>query len=236
MKSSNLLQRCGVVALGLAGAILSGQPSVGAEESAAQRMPPPTLDAVAAIGPQTAVFSGGCFWGVQGVFQHVSGVTNAVSGYAGGAADTAQYPIVHTGRTGHAETVRITFDPTKISYGQLLQIFFSVVLDPTEIDRQGPDSGSEYRSEIFAANPEQARIAHEYIAQLEQAHVFAAPIATRVDALPPFYPAEARHQNYLEEHRNAPYIAQYDLPKLADLERLFPAAWVAVPRLAHVRL
>jgi len=178
---------------------------------------------------EVAVLAGGCFWGIQGVFQHVDGVTGAVSGYAGGAAEAARYETVSTGTTGHAESVRITFDPRRISYGRILQIFFSVAHDPTELDRQGPDTGTQYRSAIFPANPQQARIAEAYIAQLSQAHVFAAPIVTRIEPGRNFYLAEDYHQDFLARNPNYLYIMVYDLPKLENLKRLFPDLYRAAP-------
>jgi peptide-methionine (S)-S-oxide reductase len=190
--------------------------------TSARPIPPPTLDEPAGQQTsETAVLAGGCFWGVQGVFQHVAGVTNAVSGFAGGSEATAHYEIVSTDTTGHAESVRITFDPQKISYGRLLQIYFSVAHDPTELNRQGPDDGTQYRSAIFPQSGEQARVAAAYIAQLDQAHIFAAPIVTRIEPGKAFYPAEAYHQNYLTEHPDSAYIVINDLPKIADLKRLF---------------
>ena len=202
-----------------------------------QPLPPPALDEpAAAAGTEVAVLAGGCFWGVQGVYQHVQGVLDAVSGYTGGAAATAHYDQVSTGSTGHAESVQITFDPRRISYGRLLQIFFSVVHDPTELDRQGSDVGSQYRSAIFPTSAQQQRIARAYIAQLTRAHVFAAPIVTRIEPGRTFYPAEAYHQNFLVRHPADPYIAFNDLPKIAQLRRLFPrlydprAVLVAVAR------
>jgi peptide-methionine (S)-S-oxide reductase len=192
----------------------------------ARPIPAPTLDEQ--TGQQTsevAVLAGGCFWGVQGVFQHVAGVTDAVSGFAGGSEATAHYDTVSTGTTGHAESVQITFDPRKISYGRLLQIYFSVAHDPTELNRQGPDVGTQYRSAIFPQNSEQARVAAAYIAQLDRAHVFAAPIVTRIEPGKAFYPAEAYHQNYLTEHPDSAYIIINDLPKLGELKRLFPAVY-----------
>ncbi len=188
-------------------------------------LPAPMVDALPASGLQTAVFAGGCFWGVQGVFEHVKGVTKAVSGYAGGSVVNPGYEQVSSGRTGHAEAVSVTFDPSQVSYGTLLRIFFSVALDPTEVNRQGPDSGTQYRSELFVAGPEQERIATAYIAQLNAAHVFDRPIATRVDSAGPFYPAEGYHQDYLLHHPDSPYIARFDLPKVRGLEALFPANW-----------
>ncbi len=181
---------------------------------------------------RTITVSGGCFWGVQGVFEHVRGVRRAVSGYAGGAADTAQYETVSTGSTGHAESVQVTYDPQQVSLGRLMQIFFSVALDPTLHDAQGPDTGSQYRSEIWTTNPVQAAAAKAYIAQLDAAHAYDAPIATRVDALPGFYPAESYHQDYLAHNPDAPYIAINDMPKVDALKRLFPQDYVATPVLA----
>jgi peptide-methionine (S)-S-oxide reductase len=202
----------------------------------ARVIPPPALDEPAAQAPtaEVAVLAGGCFWGVQGVFQHVEGVTSAISGYAGGSRDTAQYETVSTGTTGHAEAVRITFDPRRISYGRLLQIYFSVVLDPTELDRQGPDVGTQYRSAIFPTDPQQARIAEAYIVQLHRAHAFPAPIVTQIEPGRQFYPAEAYHQNYLTMHPDQPYIMINDLPKLANLKRLFPQYYRAAPALVAV--
>ncbi len=188
-------------------------------------LPAPAVDAQPASGLQTAVFAGGCFWGVQGVFEHVKGVTKAISGYAGGSVVNPGYEQVSAGNTGHAEAVSVTFDPLQVSYGTLLRIFFSVALDPTEVNRQGPDTGTQYRSELFVAGPEQERIAKAYIAQLNAAHVFDRPIATRVDAAGPFYPAEGYHQDYLLHHPDSPYIARFDLPKVRSLEALFPANW-----------
>jgi peptide-methionine (S)-S-oxide reductase len=195
----------------------------------AHAVPAPAQDLPATPGLQTVVLSGGCFWGVQGVFEHVNGVERAVSGYAGGAHDTAEY---ETGTTGHAESVQITYDPQKISFGHLLQIFFSVATDPTELNRQGPDTGTQYRNEIFATNPDQARIARAYIAQLDTAHAFDSKIVTRVDTLPAFYPAEAYHQDFLVTHPDYPYIVFNDAPKVDALKTLFPHDYRAVPKLA----
>ena len=181
---------------------------------------------------QTITVSGGCFWGVQGVFEHVKGVRRAVSGYAGGGADTAQYETVSTGSTGHAESVQVTYDPRQVSLDRLMQIFFSVALDPTQRDAQGPDTGSQYRSEVWTTTPAQAAAARAYIAQLDAAHAFAAPIATRVDPLPGFYAAEGYHQDYLAHNPDAPYIAINDMPKVEALRRLFPQDYVASPVLA----
>jgi peptide-methionine (S)-S-oxide reductase len=173
--------------------------------------------------------AGGCFWGVQGVFQHVKGVTSAVSGYAGGDRKTAAYETVSTGRTGHAESVQVTFDPRQISYGRLLQIFFSVVHDPTELNRQGPDTGTQYRSAIFPTDTEQANVAKAYVAQLDQAHAFKKTIATRIEPDRTFYPAETYHQDFLTRNPTHPYIAINDLPKIEDLKRLFPEAYRGAP-------
>jgi peptide-methionine (S)-S-oxide reductase len=196
--------------------------SAAAEE--AQVIPPPAVDepAAPAASSEVAVLAGGCFWGVQGVFQHVKGVTSAVSGYAGGEKQTAHYEIVGSGSTGHAESVRITFDPRQISYGRILRIYFSVVHDPTELNRQGPDVGTQYRSAIFPANPEQARIAKAYMAQLNQARIFNAAIVTKIEPGREFYPAEDYHQDFLTLHPTYPYIVINDLPKINDLKRHFP--------------
>ena len=185
----------------------------------------PPGDATSAV----VVLAGGCFWGVQGVYQHVNGVTNAVSGYAGGERKTAEYEIVSTGRTGHAESVQVTYDPRQISYGRLLQIFFSVAHDPTEVNRQGPDTGTQYRSAIFPLSAEQARAAQAYIAQLDQAHVFRKPIATKIETDRVFYPAEEYHQDFLVRNPTYPYIVYNDLPKIADLKRLLPEVYRATP-------
>jgi peptide-methionine (S)-S-oxide reductase len=209
----------------LAVAIGTWQPAALAE-TPAPMLPTPAIDAPASKpGLQTAIFSGGCFWGVQAVFQHVGGVTKAVSGYTGGTVTNPSYQQVSGGGTGHAESVQVTFDPAKISYGKLLQIFFTVALDPTQVNRQGPDHGTQYRSELFVASPDQDRIAHAYLAQLEAAHVFNAPIATRIDPATKFYPAEAYHQNYLLLHPDQPYIAFNDMPKVHHLQTAFPDNW-----------
>ncbi|MBV8184050.1 MAG: peptide-methionine (S)-S-oxide reductase MsrA [Hyphomicrobiales bacterium] len=192
-------------------------------EEAPRALPKPALDASAPkTGLETAVLAGGCFWGQQGVFEHLKGVRKVVAGYSGGEKATATYDQVSTERTGHAESVEITFDPRELSYGQLLQVFFSVAHDPTELNRQGPDVGTSYRSEIFFADPEQERIARAYVAQLAAAHVFDQPIVTRVEPLSGFYPAEAEHQDYLIRHPNSLYIVINDLPKIANLKRIYP--------------
>ena len=224
----------GAAAFGLAVLVTGGVAlSVSTPHAAADpvALPMPAMAGPSSGGLQTVVLSGGCFWGVQGVFEHVRGVTSAVSGYAGGGAATARYEVVSTGLTGHAESVRVTFDPARISYGQILQVFFSVALDPTELNRQGPDSGSQYRSEVFATDAAQADIARRYIAALDASHAFAAPIATRVDPLSVFYPAEGYHQDYLVRHPDSGYIETFDMPKLDALRRLFPALYTPTPTL-----
>ncbi|TMH23003.1 MAG: peptide-methionine (S)-S-oxide reductase MsrA [Betaproteobacteria bacterium] len=192
-------------------------------------VPAPAVDIPAASvqGPQTAVFAGGCFWGVEAVFRHVKGVSKAVSGYAGGSFKTADYERVSTGSTGHAESVEVTYDPAQVSYGELLRIFFSVAHDPTQLNRQGPDYGTQYRSAIFYVSDEQKRVAQAYIAQLGQAKAYPSAIVTQVIALPAFYAAEAYHQNYLALHPTQPYIVMHDLPKLAQLKQQFPDRYVA---------
>jgi peptide-methionine (S)-S-oxide reductase len=184
---------------------------------------------------EVAVLAGGCFWGVQGVYQHVKGVSSAVSGYAGGQKSTAQYEIVGRGGSGHAESVQITFDPRQISYGRVLQIFFSVVHDPTQLNRQGPDVGPQYRSAIFPANAEQEKTARAYLAQLSQARAFKAPIVTTIEPERPFFPAEAYHQDYLTRNPRNPYIVINDLPKIESLKRVFPDIYQAAPVLVGSR-
>jgi peptide-methionine (S)-S-oxide reductase len=202
----------------------------------ARVVPPPAIDMdVVDAGDQVAVLAGGCFWGVQGVFQHVTGVTKAVSGYAGGTQASARYETVGGGASGHAEAVQITYDPRQVSYGTLLQIFFSVAHDPTELNRQGPDVGTQYRSAIFPADRHQAGIAKAYIDQLNAARAFDAPIATTIEADRPFYAAEAYHQDYLTLHPDQPYIAINDLPKIGELKRLFPGRYRDTPVLVRGR-
>jgi peptide-methionine (S)-S-oxide reductase len=197
---------------------------------------PPALDEPAGkSGNESVVFAGGCFWGVQGVFQHVKGVKRAVSGYTGGSASTAEYEQVSDGNTGHAESVEVTFDPAQVSYGTLLQIFFSVAHNPTELNRQGPDSGTQYRSAIFPHNSEQQRIAKAYIAQLDAAHSFDRPIVTRLESFNGFYPAETYHQDFLTEHPSYPYIVINDLPKVAQLKQLFPERYSEAPVLVKAQ-
>jgi peptide-methionine (S)-S-oxide reductase len=201
----------------------------------ARAVPLPLSDEVPNQEPSAvAVFAGGCFWGVQGVFQHVAGVTNAASGYAGGEAKTARYEVVGSGMTGHAEAVQITYDPRRISYGRLLQIYFSVAHDPTQLNRQGPDIGTQYRSAIFPATAEQARVAKAYIEQIDQAKVFPAAVVTKLEPDKTFYAAESYHQNYLTLHPNNPYIVFNDLPKLDELKRFLPDLYRAEPALVTV--
>lgn len=206
-------------------------PSRAAEEAVV--IPAPTLDAAPASGIQTAVLAGGCFWGVQGVFQHTAGVVAAVSGYSGGTKATADYKSVSNGRSSHAEAVEVKYDPKKISYGKILQIFFSVVHDPTQLNRQGPDVGPQYRSAIFTTSDEQKKVAEAYIAQLNGAKVFNKPIVTKVGALEAFYPAEAYHQDYMTLHPNQPYIAYNDLPKVENLKKLFAEHYIEKPTLVN---
>lgn len=211
----------------LGAALLTGLMACGAgmARSNPVPLPDPKVDVPATKGDQTAVFAGGCFWGVEAVFDHVKGVRHATSGYAGGNAGTAEYETVSTGTTGHAESVRVVYDPTKVSYGQLLKVYFSVAHDPTQLNRQSPDVGTQYRSEIFTTTPVQQKIATAYIAQLTAAKAFPAPIVTRVEPLKAFYPAEAYHQHYLAEHPNDPYIVYNDAPKLVHLKQLFPSLY-----------
>jgi len=225
-----LLLAGGVAACLLAlGAGLPPGPAQAAE--AAVVVPLPAVDEPAAPGrrTETAVFAGGCFWGVQGVFQHVKGVSNAVSGYSGGKADTAHYEIVGTGATGHAESVEVTFDPSQVSYGRLLQVFFSVAHNPTQLNYQGPDHGSQYRSALFPTDDAQRKVAEAYIAQLAAAKAFKAPIVTKVESWRGFYPAEGYHQNFLTLNPDYGYIVVNDLPKIRELQRLFPALYSPKP-------
>lgn len=222
------LIRCSLAVALLASATPLAWRQARAEEATAP-LPAPSHDTTNPGGSETAILAGGCFWGMQGVFEHVRGVTSVVEGYDGGKSSTASYEMVSTGTTGHAESVRITFNPHTISYGGLLRIFFSVALDPTQVDRQFPDVGTQYRSEVFATTPEQAAIARDYIAELNRARAFSRPIATKVEADTGFYPAEAYHQDYLIRHPESPYIATYDLPKIEKLARLFPEAYQADP-------
>ncbi|MEP6883264.1 MAG: peptide-methionine (S)-S-oxide reductase MsrA [Gammaproteobacteria bacterium] len=218
--------------LGLVSAALWHAPLMGAE--APVMIAPPAIDSPKAAGPaQTAVLAGGCFWGVQGVFEHVRGVKKVIAGYAGGDRSTAQYEMVSSGNTGHAESVKITFDPAEISYGQILQIAFSVVSNPTLLNRQGPDVGTQYRSAVFYADDGQKRIAQTYISQLDKSKAFGRPIVTRVDPLKGFYAAEGYHQDYLIHNPDAPYIAMWDLPKVENFKRVFPELYSERPVLSH---
>jgi len=204
-------------------AALIGAPLPATAAEPAVVIPAPALDDARAAGPlQTAVLAGGCFWGVQGVYEHVRGVKQVLSGYSGGSKATAEYEVVSRGRTGHAESVQIRFDPKEISYGEILRIYFSVVHDPTQLDQQGPDSGPQYRSNIFYASSAQRKIAQAYIIQLDQAKVFERPIVTRLDPLKAFYPAEEYHQDFLQHNPNHPYIVINDLPKIDNLRKIFP--------------
>jgi len=221
---ANRLRQAAVSTLFAGLCALAGCSQAGAE-GAIVALPDPAVDLPpsASGALQSAVFAGGCFWGVQAVFQHVEGVTEAVSGYAGGSARDAHYDTVSHGGTGHAESVKVTWDPKKMSYGRLLKVFFSVAHDPTQLNRQGPDHGTQYRSAIFYASPEQQKVAAAYVAQLEAAHVFPRPVVTKIDPLEAFFPAEAYHQDYARLHPDQPYIMFNDLPKLTALKVAFPA-------------
>ena len=224
-----------VPALALAAALAAGIVGLRISSSSAENarvIAPPAVDEPAGQAQrEVAVVAGGCFWGVQGVFQHVDGVTSAVSGYAGGAKETAEYEKVGSGRTGHAESVRVTYDPSKVSLGRVLQIYFSVAHDPTELNRQGPDVGQQYRSTVFPTTDAQAKVAKAYIDQLDQSKVFGAKIVTTIEPGRTFYPAEGYHQDYLTLHPNQPYIAINDLPKVANLKRLFADTYRTEPAL-----
>jgi peptide-methionine (S)-S-oxide reductase len=231
MSRPPFLQRLSLLAATAALALGFAAPALAAEDAVV--IPTPAVDAAPASGIQTAVLAGGCFWGVQGVFQHTSGVVNAVSGYAGGSKATADYRMVSSGTTGHAEAVEIRYDPKKISYGKILQIFFSVVHDPTQLNRQGPDTGTQYRSAIFTTSDEQKKVAEAYIAQLNDAGVYSKPIVTKIGRLEAFYPAEAYHQDYLTLHPTQPYIAYNDIPKVENLKKLFADNYVEKPTLVN---
>jgi peptide-methionine (S)-S-oxide reductase len=229
-EATRLTLMAGAAGAALAGFVLLrgiGGPTLA--EAAPVLVPAPAMDAPAVAGTESVVLSGGCFWGMQGVFEHVKGVKQVVAGYAGGAASTAQYETVSTGVTGHAESVKVTFDPKQISYGQILRIFFSVATDPTQVGGQFPDRGSQYRSEIWFSSDAQKTVAEHYIAQLNAAHAYRYPVVTRVDPLKGFFPAEGYHQDYLVHHPESPYIATYDLPKVAALKATFPAQYTQVP-------
>ena len=223
------LSLCAAAIGALALAAFAISPSRASEEAVI--IPAPTTDVKAADGIQTAVIAGGCFWGVQGVYQHTAGVLNAVSGYSGGSKATANYTMIGTGATGHAEAVEIKYDPKKISYGKILQIFFSVVHDPTQLNRQGPDTGTQYRSAIFAVNDEQKQVAEAYITQLNAAKIYKKPIVTKVSPLQAFYAAEDYHQDYLTLHPTQPYIVFNDIPKVENLKKIFADDYIAKPTL-----
>ncbi len=227
---TNAIARC---LLGLGAALLIAAAPAAAEQ--AVRIPAPALAMPSGAASETAVLAGGCFWGVQAVYQHTTGVTGAVSGYAGGKTRAPTYEQVTTGRTGHAEAVKVTFDPRQVSFGDILHIYFSVVHDPTQLNRQGPDTGTQYRSAIFAQSEAQAKAARAYIAQLDEAGVYPRPIVTRVEGKAAFHPAEAYHQDYAARHPDNRYIARYDLPKIAGLKSLFPARYRAAPALVAAR-
>src|SRR5471032_53593 len=215
-----------VVGLGLA--VFAMAPGKSSAEQATV-VPAPAVDETASAPTEIAVFAGGCFWGVQGVFQHVEGVKNAVSGYAGGSKENAEYEKVGSGRTGHAESVKVTYDPSKITYGRLLQIYFSVAHNPTELNRQGPDTGTQYRSTIFPENDEQTKVAKAYIEQLNAANTFKKKLTTTIEPGKPFYAAEGYHQDYLTLNPHQPYIVYNDLPKVASLKQLFPNVYRTKP-------
>ncbi|EHK66127.1 peptide-methionine (S)-S-oxide reductase MsrA [Achromobacter arsenitoxydans] len=217
-KHSTIRRLC--AALAAAGGLLGSAAAPAAER--AFIIPPPAADQPAAATQEKAVIAGGCFWGVQAVFQHVKGVSNAVSGYAGGQASTANYNAVSGGRSGHAEAVEITYDPRQVTYGQLLQIYFSVAHDPTQLNRQGPDHGTQYRSAVFPSNDSQRKVAEAYIAQLDKAGVYPKALATKVEPLQAFYPAEDYHQDYLVRNPNSLYIVINDIPKVENLAKTFP--------------
>jgi peptide-methionine (S)-S-oxide reductase len=220
------------IGVALVAAAIFLRPTLSSSAENAVRVPPPaTESADATTASETVVLAGGCFWGVQGVFQHLKGVTEVVSGYAGGTKVKPTYEEVSTGATGHAESVEVTFDPHVVSYGKILQVYFSVAHHPTELDRQGPDSGTQYRSEIFFTSERQKEIATAYIGQLDAAKVFSAPIVTKIEPLKAFYPAEGYHQNYAAVHPDQPYIAFNDLPKIDNLSRLFPELYRSEPKL-----
>ncbi|HEX4183928.1 MAG TPA: peptide-methionine (S)-S-oxide reductase MsrA [Caulobacteraceae bacterium] len=231
MPSAKLALIAGACAVLALPAAFTGVRVAAAQAAPASALPAPQADASPAQPGkmQTAVLSGGCFWGVQGVFEHVKGVKKVYAGYAGGPGAAANYELVSTGTTGHAESVQITYDPREISYGEVLRIFFTVATDPTQLNHQFPDEGPQYRGEIFYANPDQKRVAEAYIHQLNAVHVFSKPIATRVDPLKGFYKAEDYHQDYLVRHPSQPYIATYDLPKVAMLKQAFPDHYRAAP-------
>jgi peptide-methionine (S)-S-oxide reductase len=234
MNAASLLR----ILVGLALALALAACTAVSAANDAQVMPPPALDQAQVQGPkeEVAVFAGGCFWGIEAVFERIRGVDQAVAGYAGGNAATAHYAMVSQGNTGHAESVRVSFNPARVSYGMLLRVFFSVALDPTQRNRQGPDVGSQYRSVLFYTTEEQRRIATAYLAQLAAAKVFARPIATAVQPLAAFYPAEPYHQGYFDEHPDAPYIVINDRPKVTHLQQLFPTLYRPPRQFVQVQL
>lgn len=211
----------------LAGAAMFAFINPGSAAEQAIKAPAPAMSEPATAHRETAVFAGGCFWGVEGVFSHVRGVISATSGYAGGKASTADYETVSTGATGHAESVKVVFNPRQVNYADLLRIYFSVVADPTLVNRQGPDSGTQYRSALFPMSASQDKVARAYIAQLSSAHVYARPIATRIESNQAFYPAEAYHQDFMARNPTHPYIVINDRPKVDALKRIFPKSWKA---------
>lgn len=210
-------------------------PGTGFAAEKAVMLPPPAQDVAGTSATESAVFAGGCFWGVQAVFQHTRGVLSAVSGYAGGSKETAKYELIGSGRTGHAESVQVTYDPKQVSFGTLLQVYFSVAHDPTTLNRQGPDRGTQYRSAVFYRDAQQKLVTGRYIAQLDAAKVFPAKIVTQVVPLAAFYPAEAYHQDYATLHPDSPYIATFDLPKIANLKATMPQLYRDQPVLVSAR-
>ena len=225
INTRNFIFAAGAVALA-AYTFLGGGLGISSAEEKAVKLPVPAMDSpVPTAARESAVFAGGCFWGVQGVFQHTNGVLNAVSGYSGGDKSSANYDTVSGGRTGHAEAVQVTYDPKVVSYGKLLQIYFSVAHDPTTLNRQGPDHGTQYRSAVFYQNANQKQVAEKYIAQLDTAKVFPEKIVTQLTPLTAFYPAEAYHQDYLALNPNQPYIAAFDIPKIKNLKLVMPEVY-----------
>ena len=227
--SSRLL--AGAASLGLALTLVYGTSSALAEN--AVHAPAPMVTVPSTAHSETAIFAGGCFWGVQGVFQHVKGVKSAVSGFTGGGSDTAHYERVSDGDTGHAESVRVVFDPSQVSYADLLRVYFSVITDPTQLNRQGPDTGTQYRSALFPTNDAQRKVAAAYIDQLRKANLWKNPIVTRIEPARPFYPAENYHQDYLTLHPDSGYIRYNDLPKVAALKAMYPNLWREQPVLVN---
>ena len=221
----------GTAALGLALTFVYG--TAGAAAESVVRAPAPLVTLPSSTHSETAIFAGGCFWGVQGVFQHVKGVKSAVSGFTGGGGDTAHYDRVSDGDTGHAESVRVVFDPSQVSYADLLRIYFSVITDPTQLNRQGPDTGTQYRSALFPTSEAQRKVAVAYIDQLRKAGLWKKPIVTRIERAQAFYPAEAYHQDYLTLHPDSGYIRYNDLPKVAALKQLYPQYWRERPVLVN---